>query len=291
MRYEGPIYRPPSESDSLLIQATVGCPHNDCSFCMVYKSGPQFKIRALEDIKQDIETAYQQFGNTIRSIFLPAGNTICMKTEDLCEICEYCRSLFTGLERITVYGSSQYIAMKGLDDLISLAASGLTRIHVGLETGDDKTLKKIKKGTTQKQQILAGRMVMEAGIELSEYVLLGIAGVERSHEHALATAEALNKINPHFIRLRTFVPKINTSLLEGVQSGSFVMLSPHQVLKETEIILKNLSVSSVITSDHYTNYINLDGLLPRDRDRLLNSLRLFQRRDESEFRPHFVGTQ
>jgi radical SAM superfamily enzyme YgiQ (UPF0313 family) len=258
---------------------------------MIYKNGPRFRIRDLDDIKQDIKEAHQRFGNVFRSIFLPAGNTICMKTKYLCDICCYCHSLFAGLERITVYGSSQYIAMKGVEDLKHIAAAGLTRIHVGLETGDDVTLKRIRKGTTQKQQIQAGKMVIEAGLELSEYVVLGIAGVHRSSEHAFSTAYALNEINPHFIRFRTFVPKIHTPLLEDVKSGAFIMLGPHQVLEETETIIENLDVTSNVTSDHYTNYINLDGELPRDRERFLAILKRFQQRAEEEFRPHFVGTQ
>ena len=291
MRYEGPIYRPPSESESLIIQATVGCPHNKCNFCMVYKNGPRFKIRSLEEIKQDIRSAYQQYGSTINTIFLPAGNTICMNTDDLSRICEFCRALFHDLERITVYGSSQYIEMKGVDGLTRLANAGLTRIHVGLETGDDFTLSKINKGATQEQHIQAGRMTIESGLELSEYVLLGIAGIERSYEHALATAEALNQINPHFIRFRTLIPKINTSLLEDVQSGAFTLLNPHQVLEETEKIIEHLDVTSSVSSDHYSNYVNLEGVLPWAKEYFLKILKRSQQRDIGEYRPHFIGNE
>src|SRR6056297_1006653 len=112
LRYEGPIYRPPSEADSLLIQATVGCPHNRCTFCMVYKNGPRFKVRPVADIKEDLAEAGNRYGRDIRRIFLPAGNTIAMKTDQLCRVCEYARDLFPNLERITVYGSSQFIFQK-----------------------------------------------------------------------------------------------------------------------------------------------------------------------------------
>jgi len=291
LRYEGPIYRPPSEADSLLIQATVGCPHNRCTFCMVYKNGPRFKVRPVADIKEDLAEAGNRYGRDIRRIFLPAGNTIAMKTDQLCRVCEYARDLFPNLERITVYGSSQFIFQKGPDEMKRLAAAGLTRIHVGLESGDDETLNRIKKGTTKKQQIAAGRYVTEAGIELSEYVMLGIAGTDRSREHARETADALNAINPHFIRLRTFVPKINTPLLEEIQQGAFEMPGPHGVLTETARIIENLTVTSNLASDHYTNYINLEGRLPQDRTRLLEVLAAALKRDESEFRPFFIGTQ
>ncbi len=291
MRYEGPIYRPPSESNSLLIQATVGCPHNRCAFCMVYKNGPRFKVRSLVDIKQDIRDALDIHGDSVRALFFPAGNTISMPTEGLAEICRYARKSFSRLKRITVYGSSQYIHQKGLDDLKRLAQAGLSRIHVGLETGDDVILKQIKKGTTSRQQVEAGRWVKEAGIELSAYVILGIGGEERWQQHALKTAEALNGINPDFIRLRTFVPKINTPMLQRVQEGVFKMLDPHGVLQETELCVRHLNVTSYLTSDHYTNYIDLEGRLPECKEQILKKIHNALSIDEETFRPFFIGTE
>jgi radical SAM superfamily enzyme YgiQ (UPF0313 family) len=290
MQYEGPIYRPPSEADSLLIQATVGCPHNRCTFCMVYKNGPRFKIRDVIDIKADITEARQVCGDQVRTLFFPAGNTIAMKTEDLCEICRFAYKTFPGLKRITVYGSSQFIHQKGLGSLKRLAQAGLSRIHVGLESGDDAVLKRIKKGTNKKEQIEAGRWVQAAGIELSEYVILGIGGREQSKTHVLETASALNEIDPHFIRLRTFVPKVNTPLLKEVQAGDFQMLTPHEILKETELLVQTLRVSSCLTSDHYTNYINLEGRLPEQQKEILAQIKLAMTREESTFRPFFIGT-
>ena len=289
MRYEGPIYRPPSEAHSLLIQATVGCPHNRCTFCMIYKEGIRFKIRPVAEIKKDIQTARRVHGDRVRTLFFPAGNTIAMKTEDLCEICRFSRETFPNLERITVYGSSRYIHMKGVEALQQLAEAGLSRIHVGLESGDDVILKRIRKGTHSREQAEAGRWVKAASIELSLYVILGIGGKERTREHALHTADVLNRIEPDFIRLRTFVPKINTPLLADVQSGRFRMLGPHEVLSETALLIGNLRARSYLTSDHYTNYIHLEGRLPEDRPRLLDQIRSASERAESDFRPFFVG--
>ena len=129
LRYEGPIYRPPSEASSLLVQATVGCPWNKCIFCMVYKNGPGFRIRKVEDIKEDIEKAGKALGDRVRTVFFPSGNTIIMKTEDLAEICRYTRETFPDLERITVYGSAQYVFRKGLDEMKVLAEAGLLPNH------------------------------------------------------------------------------------------------------------------------------------------------------------------
>jgi len=291
MRYEGPIYRPPSEADSLLIQATVGCPHNRCTFCMIYKKGPTFKIRPVAEIKEDLLEAQKTYGESIRTLFFPAGNTIAMKTEALAEICRFARQTFPRLKRITVYGSSQYIHRKGLPALKALKEAGLSRIHVGLESGDDVTLKRIKKGTDSAQQIVAGRWVMEAGLALSLYVILGIAGRERSAVHADRTAAVLNAIEPDFIRLRTFVPKINTPLLAQVQDGTFQMLGPHEVLAETARLISALTSPSRLTSDHYTNYINLEGKLPDDKPELLARIQTARQRDERSFRPFYVGTQ
>ncbi len=292
MHYEGPIYRPPSEAHSLLVQATVGCPHNKCAFCMVYKKGPPFRVRPVDDIRQDLDEARRLYGPGVRTVFFPAGNTMAMPTDDLAAICAHARSLFPELERITVYGSSQYIHQKGSADLIRLRQAGLTRIHVGLESGDDEVLRRIKKGTTAEEQIEAGQWVREAGIELSEYVMIGIGGRERTGEHALNTAKALSAINPAFIRIRTFLPKIDTLLLHQIRKGRFQVLSPHEALRETAEILRRLdAVTSQVASDHYTNYVDVHGAMPNDRDRMLAVIDRALQRDEGTFRPVYVGTQ
>ncbi len=291
MRYEGPIYRPPSEADSLLIQATVGCPHNKCTFCMVYKQGPRYRVRPVAEIKQDLDEAQRVYGDAPRTLFFPAGNTIAMPTDELAEICRYARSVFPRLERITVYGSSQYIFRKGPEAMARLREAGLDRIHVGLESGNDEVLRRIKKGTSREEQIAAGSMVREAGIELSEYVILGIGGRDLSHRHAIDTATALNAIRPRFVRLRTLVPKVNTVLLHQIRKGRFQVLSAHEVLAECAELIRRLEGPTTLCSDHYTNYINLHGRLPEDRERLLEELGEALELDESCFRPLFIGTQ
>ncbi len=291
MRYEGPIYRPPSEADSLLIQATVGCPHNLCTFCMVYKEGVKFKVRPTHEVKEDLEAAFRTYGDTVRTIFLPAGNTIAMPTAALAEICRYASSLFSRLERLTVYGSAQYIYRKGLENLRTLAAAGLTRIHLGLESGDDDILARVKKGSDRRVQVAAGRLARQAGLELNCYVILGLGGQDRTASHARETARAINEMAPDVVRLRTLVPKINTPLLEDIQTGRFKMLGPHGVIRETMALVAAINVPTRVVSDHYTNYVNVAGRLPGDKAGMLGVLRQALIRDESSFRPFFIGEE
>jgi radical SAM superfamily enzyme YgiQ (UPF0313 family) len=289
MRYEGPIYRPPSEADSLLIQATVGCPHNRCTFCMVYKK-TKFRVRPTLEIQEDLREARRVYGDLVKTIFLPAGNTIAMPTAALAQVCRAAYHLFPHLQRITVYGSAPFIFRKGPEQLRVLAEAGLRRIHMGLESGDDEILARVKKGAKAGEQIAAGRMVREAGLELSTYVILGIGGQDRSDIHARETAGAINEIRPHFLRLRTFVPKVNTPLLEEVLAGGFQMLTPHQVISETMALLEGITIPTRVVSDHYTNYVNVAGKLPEDRDFLIQTLSQALKKEESAFRPFFIGT-
>ena len=258
---------------------------------MVYKKGPPFKVRSVREIEKDLYEAKEIYGTSIRTLFFPAGNTIAMPTDNLAHICAYAGSLFPHLRRITIYGSSKYIYKKGLADLIKLRKNGLSRIHVGLESGDDEVLRRIKKGTHSAEQIQAGLWIREAGIKLSEYVILGIGGKGRTKAYATKTAQVLNAINPEFIRLRTFLPKTNTLLLHQIKKGRFQILSAHEVLRETSEIIEHLDVTSEILSDHYTNYVNVYGKMPDDREKMLEVIDDALKKDETLFRPIYVGTQ
>ncbi len=294
MQYEGPIYRPPSEAHSLLVQATVGCPHNKCSFCMVYKKGPRFKIRPLKDIKEDLKEAADQIGPKVRTLFFPAGNTMAMPTADLARICGWSREMFANLERITVYASMPSIEKHGPRGLAVLKEAGLTRLHVGLESGHAATLARHKKGTGPDQQVRAGTMALEAGLEMSLYLLLGLGGAGHSQEHAAATSDVVNRINQAgslTLRLRTLLPKQNTLLLHQINKGRFRMCSAHQVLEEIETLLLRLEGPAELASDHYTNYIDICGKLPSDRGIMLNKVQNALTLAPNAFRPIYVGTQ
>ncbi len=285
MRYEGTIYRPPSEANSLLIQATIGCPHNKCTFCTMYKD-TKFRIRSVEDIKEDLTAARDYYGDFIPSLFFPDGNTIIMKTEQLLEIITYAKELFPHLERITVYGSARFINKKSEADLIRLREAGLTRIHTGMESGDDETLKRVNKGTTAEEIIAAGLKLKAAGIQTSEYYLTGIGGLERTKEHAINSAKALSAFSPDFVRIRTFVPVPGTPLYEDYRQGTFQLLTPHQALREIRLLIENLNCDqTMVLSDHVANYWDVSGMIPDDREEMLNQIDKALTYDESRFRP------
>lgn len=272
MRYEGVVYRPPSEADSLLIQATIGCPHNKCTFCSMYK-GVKFRVRPVQEIKEDLQMARDYYGDWIQSLFFPDGNTIIMKTRDLVEILSFARQLFPALERITVYGSARFVNKKSLAELQALKEAGLSRIHMGMESGDDTILTTICKGTTSEQIITSGLKVKQAGIELSEYYLVGIGGPELSRQHALNSAYVLNQISPDFIRLRTYQPVSGSPLYENYRQGTFKLLTPHQALQEVRLLIENLNCEGTfVTSDHVSNYWNVTGEIPRHRHHMLSEI-------------------
>ncbi len=282
MRYEGTVFRPPSEAGSLLIQATIGCPHNKCRFCGMYKE-KRFKIRLLRDIHEDLDRAREYYGPYIQTLFLPDGNTIAMKASSLVSILEKARENFPHLERITVYGSARYLLLKKPEELKKLKKAGLSRVHMGLESGDDKTLELMEKGATGAESVLAGKKVTEAGIELSVYYLLGLGGRERLAEHAGHSAEAINAMGPDFIRIRTLRASRGTPLYEDVLEGRFQVPSPQEALKELKILVSGLEGPSMLLSDHILNYLNLTGELPGDKEELLNEIEETRIRRGSRF--------
>jgi radical SAM superfamily enzyme YgiQ (UPF0313 family) len=272
MHYIEPVYRPPSEASSLIIQATLGCPHNKCQFCFIYK-GKRFKIRGIEEIKSDVTQAKVLYGDSVRTIFLADGNAIVMKTDELIEILDLCHALFPNLERVTSYGAAKIILKtKTLEDMKRLRKAGLKRIHMGLESGSDKVLEMMNKGATAQEMIDASRMVKDAGMELSQYVLLGLGGKELWREHAVESARVLNAMDPDFIRVRTLLIRPDAPLYEKVAKGEFVPVTQEEILKETRLLIENLDVHSEFHSDHITNIANINGRLPQDKSMMLDRL-------------------
>ncbi len=290
MRYDHPVYRPPSEAFSLIIQTTIGCPHNKCRFCFMYK-GKKFKIRSLEDIKEDITSAKMFYGDNVSTIFLADGNSIIMRTPQLVEILNFCYGIFPNLERVTSYGAAKFVLKtKTVEELAQLRKAGLKRLHMGLESGDDAVLERVLKGASAEQMIEASKMVKEAGIEISQYVLLGIGGRKDWERHAVSTAKVLNAMDPDFIRVRTLVLRPGAPLFEDAENGEFLLCTPEEVLDETKLLIENLEVTSQFCSDHVSNYANVNGKLPEEKEKMLNNLENARKRigSDPDFRAWLV---
>ena len=273
----------------MLIQATIGCPHNRCAFCAMYKNKP-FRIRPVSEIKEDIRSAKEYYGDDVDTMFFPDGNTIIMRTEQLEEIFSYACEVFPRLERITLYGSARFMNMKTPEELARLKKAGLTRIHSGMESGDEVTLALIDKGADAAALIEAGRKVRSAGIELSEYIMIGVGGRERTREHAAESARVLNAIEPDFIRLRTFMPMPGTVLYTKWRQGDFGLLRPHEALTETAGFIEGLETSSMLYSDHPSNYAYVNGHIPEDKQAMLAVIAKLLTLPETSFRPPETGS-
>jgi len=312
----GPI-RPPSESESLLLRLTRNCPWNKCKFCHLYK-GQSFSTRSVDEVKADIDLAqrwveemknnlqsnllttenYNAFNmvkrwyqNGMKSVFLQDANSLVMKPEDFAEILKYLRQTFPLIERVTVYGRSHTIAKISDEYLALYAEHGLNRVHIGMETGCNEVLDLVKKGVDKKTHILAGQKVKKAGMELSEYFMPGLGGNEYSHENAVETADALNHINPDFIRLRTFAIPETIELYEDYQSGLFTRTNDITMVKEIRTLIENLNgITSYVKSDHVLNLIlEVEGRLPEDKGKMLSAIDIFLSLDKEEQKIFRIG--
>ena len=294
--YDFPPFRPPSEANSLLLRVTRGCPWNRCSFCSMYKT-IKFEIRDLEEVQSDIELARDLYGDKIRTVFIGDSNSLIVKTEMLIKVLNTLFSSFPHIERVTSYSRSKTLFKKPIEDLEGIYQSGLTRLHVGLETGDRDLLKEIEKGATPEEMIEAGKKAKKAGFEYSLYVLLGIGGEEKWERHARGTAEVLNQIDPHFIRVRTFIPQPNSPLYEAMMRGDFKSPSAEIILKETKLLLEELCVTSQFLSDHISNLLPLHGKLPEEKESMVQMIEDALRglkedvrlREEMEMRRHLTN--
>lgn len=325
---QGPI-RPPSEAMSLMLRITRNCPWNKCTFCGLYK-GEKFSIRPVSHVKKDIDTirreiegikkiveqpggsqrellalqegktedermafhaAVSWYQSGMTSIFLQDANTLIIKPDDLVEILNHVRSSFPQVERITSYARSHSIARISDADMARIAAAGLNRIHVGMESAADDILEFVKKGVDKETQIVAGQKVKRAGIELSEYFMPGLGGEALSRANALETAAAINQIDPDFIRIRTLAIPENVELFKDYQSGEFTKVNDVQMAEELLLFLDNLQgISSTVKSDHILNLLQeVEGRLPEDRERMTAPLRTFLALPAEEQLLYMVG--
>lgn len=271
MRYEGALYRPPSEAYSLIVQATIGCSHNKCTFCSMYKD-KKFRIRNVEEIIEDLIEGRRGF-RQVNRIFLADGDALIIKTQDLIKIFKAINELFPECERIGIYGSPKSILIKEKDELKELNSLGLGIVYLGLESGSDEILEKINKGVTSKDMIESGRKIVDSGIKLSVTLISGIGGKEYSKIHALESARVLNEMKPDYIGLLTLLLEEDTQLYKEVQEGKFELLTPIEVLEETRILVEGLNLDNCIfRSNHASNYVPLRGTLMKDKELILKQI-------------------
>ena len=272
MRYEGRVFRPPSEAYSLIVQVTVGCSHNKCTFCDMYKE-KRFHLRKLEDVLEDFNIARRQY-RYIERVFLADGDALIRKTEDLAVILKYIRKIIPECRRVTSYGSPKSILTKSPEDLALLHSLGLEMIYLGLESGNEQVLKHINKGVTVEDIVRAGQMVKDAGMKLSVTAISGLGGTEMWKEHAIDTAKAFSRMKPDYIGLLTLMFEGDVPLRRECEEGKFHLLTAPQVAKETLLMLEHIdSEGSVFRSNHASNYLTLKGTLNRDREAMCEQIR------------------
>jgi radical SAM superfamily enzyme YgiQ (UPF0313 family) len=271
MGYEGNIYRPPSEAQSFVLQCTVGCSHNACTFCGMFKD-KKFRVKELDEILGDIDEA-SSYMPGLREVFLADGDAIAMPQETLLAILDHLKKRFPNLESVATYAGPRSTLAKTPEELKILRDAGLTRAYLGVESGDDKVLRDTCKGVNAEQMERAGRNLVEAGIELCAIILIGLAGTERSLENARASARIANAIKPAALAAMTYTPIPGTRMYRQIENGEFHPLDNKGVLVETRELASLLDVDRLVfTSNHVSNPVAANCVLPDDREALLDAL-------------------
>lgn len=270
--YDYPLYRPPSEAYSLIIQATLGCSHNKCTFCNMYKN-KKFKIKPLEQIKQEIDF-FRMYIKKAERIFIADGDALIIPMKILKEIFLYIKEKFPEIKKISLYGSPKSILLKKEEELQELKNLGLELIYLGVESGNNKILEKIKKGATKEEILKAGKKIKDAGLSLSVTVIAGLGGKENSKEHSIDTAKLISEINPDYLGVLTLMLEDGTELLEEYKKGNFNILSNVEILEEIKLMVENINVKRdcIFRSNHASNYVSLKGTLPYEKENIINSI-------------------
>lgn len=271
MEYEGIVYRPPSEANSLIVQVTIGCSHNACSFCTMYSS-KSFRIKPLAIIIEELKT-FRKLYPKVKRIFLADGDAFILKTKDLLEILKTIKIVFPECERVSSYTTPRDVLNKTLEELNTLHLHGLTLLYMGIESGCDTVLKAVNKGVSSIEIIEAGQKVCQSEMNLSVTLISGLGGRDNWRSHAIESAHVISEIDPDYVGLLTLMVDGDSSMEKLIKKGEMVLLTPEEVLKETYELIKRLHVKECIfRSNHASNYVSLSGTLNKDKAMLLEKL-------------------
>ena len=283
------LIRPPSEANSLLLPVTMGCSNNTCTFCGTY-NGIKFKVRNLANVKQDIDGVAQNYSWSVRRVFLENGDALIAPQHTLAEVLKHLKGKFPYLQRIGTYATPRSALVKTVDELKELNRLGLKIAYLGVETGDEALLLKVKKGVNYDQMVEAGRKLKEAGITSSVTIILGLGGVEGSEKHALETARILNDIDPDFTGALVLGLSPGTEMYQDLKEGRFTPISPLQTLVELKTIIEKSSFTNCFfTANHASNYLPMRVRLPQQKDEAIKLLDdIITKQDTSRLRPQFL---
>ena len=286
IRYAGQLYRPPSEADSLILQATLGCSWNRCTFCGMYRD-KRFRVRPLEELVAEIDWAAANLGPAVRKVFLADGDALVAKSSFLLELLRELRARFPGLARVSCYASPQALELRSVEEMRALREAGLGLYYLGIESGHDAVLARLEKGVDSSAMIRVARKAGAAGVKLSTMILLGAGQRALSLEHARESARVVNAIQPRFVSTLVMTPVEGTPLWESARRGETDELSPLELARELREFLAGLELEgSVFRSNHASNWLALAGTLPKDRARLVAALdRVLEDPRSARFRP------
>jgi radical SAM superfamily enzyme YgiQ (UPF0313 family) len=269
MRYEEPIFRPPSEANSLIVQATVGCSWNHCTYCAMYRA-KRYRVRPVQELRDEVARAGRSFGPEVTKLFVADGDALAMGMEVWEPLLLACRAAFPRLRRVSAYATALNVLAKSDDELRRLRELGLSLLYVGPETGDDETFRRIAKGAGFAEHALAARRARGAGMKLSAIFLLGAGGTARSREHAEGSARLVTELDPAFLSLLTLTVVPGTPIAALEARGEFQLPSVAEMLGELRtIVAGSAPTAAVFRTNHASNYLVLEGRLPRDRDRIV----------------------
>ena len=273
MRYEGDIYRPPSEAYSLLVQVTIGCTHNKCTFCKMFKD-KKFRIRKLDEVLEDLAWARKRY-RRVERIFLCDGDALALSNNRLMPILEYISENFPECERVTIYGRATDVLKKTDEEMRQLYEAGMTMVYIGAESGSDKVLKDICKGETRQELIDSVKKIEACGMQASVTFISGLAGKAGWEDHAIQTGTMISEMEPSYVGLLTLMVEPTVPMYKDIESGKLQLLSAEEVMAETLLMLKHTNVSKkcVLRSNHASNYVSLRGDLPNDKEKMMALLR------------------